>query len=401
MKQKMIIILVLIIAIYPFSNSTTVFASNVSKPSKSRQMLFEGEKGGYAIYRIPGMITTKSGTMIAYVEARSSESDWAPMDIIMVRSTDSGKTWSKPKVLVFGLEIDKTVNNPVMIASKDGTIHFIYCVEYGVESKGGGVFYRKSTDDGLNWSDPIDISASTIPEYRNAIATGPGHGIELSNGTLIIPIWLVPKRNGADPSSHKPSEVSTLYSRDRGLTWQVGEIIPANEDLTSPNESTVVELSNGRVMINMRNTSTKKQRAVAISSTGYSNWSTPTFDRTLTDPGCFGSIMRYNENTLLFVNAESNTIRKNITIKVSYDDGKTWSVKRLIHKGRGAYSELTVDKNGLIHVLVETAPSKSIIHYSFPLSWVEYNATKLKSLELSVGELNFSSQKYTYMVKVN
>ncbi|MDF2473269.1 MAG: exo-alpha-sialidase, partial [Anaerocolumna sp.] len=384
MKQKMIIIVMLIIAFYEFSNPITVYASNTSKPSKSQKMLFEGEKGGYAVYRIPGMVTTKRGTMITYVEARSSESDWAPMDIIMVRSTDSGKTWSKPNVLVNGLDMGKTVNNPVMIASKDGTIHLLYCVEYGVESKGGGVFYRKSTNDGLNWSEPIDISASTNPEYRNAIATGPGHGIELSNGTLIIPIWLVPKRHEADPSSHQPSEVSTLYSRDKGLTWNVGEIIPADQELTSPNESTVVELSDGSIMINMRNTSTKKQRAVSVSTNGYSNWSKPIFDKTLTDPGCFGSLIRYDENTILFVNAQSNTIRKNITIKVSYDDGKTWSIKRLVHSGKGAYSELSVDKNGMIHVLVETAPSKSIIHYSFPLSWVEYNASKLKSLDISV-----------------
>jgi sialidase-1 len=165
---------------------------------------------GYARFRIPGIVASVDGTLLAYCEARKTDDDWADIDILLRISHDGGRTFSEPAVLASCAKEGKTVNNPVMIASRDGSLHFLYCVEYGLETAGGGVFYRKSTDDGAIWSEPRDISAMTSPELRNVFATGPGHGIELADGTLFVPCWTVLKKHCAEPHSHHPGSVCCL-----------------------------------------------------------------------------------------------------------------------------------------------------------------------------------------------
>jgi len=149
-------------------------------------------RNDYKLLRIPGIIVTNNDTVITYFEARKSTSDWAIMDIMMYRSIDEGKTFSE-LMLVDGSTVNKTINNPVMIVGDDNTIHFLYCVEYAVEELGGGVFYRKSTDDGLSFSEPLEISAQTaaMTPNVNAFALGPGHGIFTKDNVLIIPVWYV------------------------------------------------------------------------------------------------------------------------------------------------------------------------------------------------------------------
>ena len=314
----------------PSCKGSTIY--DISSGKMVSQILMEAGDG-YNAYRIPSLVTTNKGTLLAVAEARSGGSDWSPMDAVLMRSADGGNTWEERRILAAGLEEGYACNNPVLLATREGPVFLLYCKEYGVESRNGGVFYIKSTDDGVTWSEPVDISASCIPEYRNVIATGPGHGIQLKNGRLITAIWMVPKSGGQGDTSHHPGEVSTLYSDDMGKTWHVGDIISSTTDLRDPNESTLVELSDGRVMINMRNQTGTKMRAVSISPDGSSNWSTPYFDEALNEPVCFGSLLRYDENTMLFVNPDTTEGRTRGTVKVSYDDGKTWPVKRMLNEG--------------------------------------------------------------------
>ena len=140
----------------------------------------------YSNHRIPGMLVTKCGTLLVYCEARRTASDWATMDILLQRSTDGGASFSSPYKLAEGNEAHKTVNNPVMMQDKNGRIHFLYCEDYTV--CGGRTQRRYSDDDGISWSEPIDISEATQPEYHNAFAFGPGHGITAPDGTLIVPV---------------------------------------------------------------------------------------------------------------------------------------------------------------------------------------------------------------------
>lgn len=321
----------------------------------------------YSNYRIPGIVVTKQDTVIMYYESRMTGSDWADMDIQMFRSTDGGNTWGEPITLAEGSEIGKTMNNPIMIVGNDNTLHLLYCVEYGTCGicnasagsscpHGSGVFYRYSKDDGLTWSDTVNISDATSPDIRNVIATGPGHGICLEDGTLLTSVWLVLKEDGQALTSHHPGNVATLYSKDNGATWQLGEIVPNINNVKDPNETVAVQLEDGRVMLNIRSGG-GGYRAIAISPNGYSDWEPMEYDTRLIDPTCFGSTVKYDVGddpyTILMVNCESSSARENLVVKGSTDGGETWDIRKVIDPGTAGYSDIAVDSRGTIYVLYE------------------------------------------------
>lgn len=353
------------------------------------QLILSGNQGGditnkYALYRIPGLVVTKDNTLIAYYEARISNSDTSPMDILAFRSTDGGETWSDPIVLAAGADDGVVMNNPVIIVGNDSakTLHFIYCVNYGICSNcndsataaceshsGAGVYYRKSTDDGLTWSTPVNITDSTNPAMHYVVATGPNTGICKDDGTLIVPIWFVKKENGQpDPLSHWPSDVATIYSTDGGQTWQMGEVLTANAQIESKTEPTLTLLSDGRVMMNIR--CSGGWRGVAVSSNGYSGWSTIEYDTDLIDPFCHAGIVAYydgvNPYSILFSNCESDfgndylNLRSNLVLKGSVNDGADWTYSKVIEPGDAGYSSIAVDHNGTIYVLYEVRAGEQI-----------------------------------------
>jgi sialidase-1 len=254
---------------------------------------------------------------------------------------------------------DVTYNNPVLIADRDGTVHMLFCLEYM------RCFYQRSDDDGLTWSTPTEITAA-FEGFRKAhdwkvLATGPNHGIQLRNGRLLTPVWI---SAGTGSNSHHPSVAGTLYSDDHGATWHAGDIaVPTNETWIDPNEATAVELSDGRVMLNVRNESKPNRRLVTISDNGATGWSTPRFDEALWEPVCMASLIRYDfggQKLLLFSNphnlekakgkAEPGKYRdrKNISVKISRDEGQTWISNKIIEAGPGMYSDLAVTHAGTI-----------------------------------------------------
>ena len=178
--------------------------------------LFTSGTEGYTLYRIPGIVVTGNGTVITYCEARAGRGDHDPMDVLIRRSTDGGNTWEPRVRLAEGVSTETTMNNPVMVAEKNnGTVHLFYCKEYAT------VYYRKSTDHGATWSEPVDLGPvfdQYKPDYRlGAVAAGPGHGIQLSSGRLVVPFWIT-----TNPASFAVSSVTTLYSDDSGTTWNRG-----------------------------------------------------------------------------------------------------------------------------------------------------------------------------------
>lgn len=312
--------------------------------------------GDYDRHRIPGMIVTRRGTLLAYREARQNMSDWARMDILLSRSTDFGATFQPDILLAQGTETHPTVNNPVMVEDARGDIHFLYCEDYAVE--GGRVLHRISRDDGVTWSRPEDISDATAPAFRNVFAPGPGHGICLSNGTLIVPVWLVPRRPGRNIRNHGPSVTSTLYSTDDGITWKLGEMLPDTPSTPSPNETSAAERSDGGVYMNIRVTAGQGCRVQACSPTGYSGWTDYHPVQQLPDPSCFGSVTAYHDGehpyTLIFGNCAHASERKNVTVRMSVDNGASFPVSRTLCADGGGYVETAVDhKNGWIYVLYE------------------------------------------------
>ena len=162
-------------------------------------------------------------------------------------------------------------------------MHFLFCSAYK------RAYYMRTTDDGDSFTEPVDIT-DTFEGFRadydwKVIATGPGHGIRHSSGRLIVPVWL---SDGTAGHAHRPSVVATIYSDDAGATWQRGEIVVRHPELKNPSETLAVELSDGQVMLNIRNESPEHRRAVAVGPDGAAGWSPVRFDDALVEPICMG-----------------------------------------------------------------------------------------------------------------
>ena len=339
-----------------------------------RYTVWDASETEYVRHRIPGMIITAKGTVIIYNEARHEGDDWAMMDIFAQRSTDGGKTFGERIYLARNSEKIKTVNNPVMMQDLSGRIHFLYCENYSV--LGARVLQRTSDDDGINWSEPRDITASTLPEYRNAFALGPGHGITTPDGTLAVPVWMVPKCHGSDVYAHRPSVISVLYSKNCGENWQLGDIMRGDrEGVVEPSETVLALTSDGSVYLNARVAC--HHRVVAYSKNGYCNFTELAPDKTLTDPICFGSCATYAKdgiNGIVFANCDHEQARKNVTVRLSLDDGRSWEYSKVIDAEHGGYVECGVDnKSGDIFVLYEENFGSKCHMAVFDLDWLTHN----------------------------
>ena len=350
-----------------------------AEPFLEKQDLFKvGDNPAYNIYHIPGIVVTAKGTVLAWCEARkrpAGVSDWDDIRILLRRSTDDGRSWSAPVSIAavpgpktknpFALRMknvdpaDVTYNNPVLIADRDGTVHMLFCLEYM------RVFYQRSTDDGLTFTTPVEITATfdafTKDYGWKVLATGPNHSIQLRNGRLIVPVWL---STGTGGNAHRPSVTATIFSDDAGKTWQAGNIaVPDTAAWINPNETVAIELNDGRVMLNVRNESKAHRRLVTTSPDGATGWSTPRFDDALLEPICMGGIVRYRhggQNLILFSNPHNldkekgqpepgkSRDRKNVSVKISRDEGQTWSVHKSIEPGPSMYSDIAVTRAGTI-----------------------------------------------------
>ena len=360
--------------------------SFAAEPFIEKVDLFEANTDGYKLYRIPGIVVTKKGTVLAYCEARKRQrSDWATIDIMLRRSEDGGRTWAprkkiaevegpkekNPVAIAQGLATNDevTYNNPVAIVDhKTGTIHFVFCLEYM------RCFYLRSDDDGKSFSKPVEIT-DTFLEFKSdydlkVIATGPGHGIQLENGRLLIPVWI---STGTGGHAHRPSVTTVIYSDDHGVTWKRGEIAGPDEDpFNIPNETVAVQLADGDVLLNMRSESTADRRLLTRSKDGATNWTRPKFHPQLLEPICMASMIRLSKkptsdkNRLLFSNPDTldprvgqkaipgkSRIRKNVTVQLSYDEAETWPIKRTIEPGFSGYSDMAIAKDNTILLFYE------------------------------------------------
>lgn len=342
---------------------------------KEEVVVFEPREGEYSSTRIPALVLTKKGTLLAFAAGRiESASDWADMDLLLRRSEDGGKTWSAAQVVAERAG-GKPTDNPAPIVGDDGTIHLLYQRDYAC------AYYIQSTDDGLTWSPAVNIT-STFEAFKQdyewkVLAPSPGHAIQLKNGRLLAPIWLANSDKIKPHRSHRPSRIATIYSDDNGKTWRQGSMIPEVEGFQNPSETMAVQLSDGRVMLSIRNESDKRRKGVSFSKNGISGWTAPAYDETLFEPICMSSIIaaRYGgKNYLLFLNPDSEHIpkhpRQNLTLKLSGDDGKTWPIEQVVNEGISGYSDIVVSPDGVVYCLFE-AKSKPTDSWSLVLKRVE------------------------------
>ena len=348
-------IIALMLCLAPSGVATAQTASG-DNPSA----VFEPGIHPYSSLRIPALVVSKNGTLLAFAAGRiDSGSDWADMDLIMRRSEDGGHTWGELQV-VAKREGHTPTDNPTPIVGKDGTIHLIYQRDYA------RAYHIRSLDDGKTWSTPTDITYAFDAfksEYAwKVLAPGPGHSIQLNSGRLIVPVWLAASDVLEPHRSHRPSRIATVYSDDGGATWKRGDMVPDVAGFKNPSETMAVELPDGRVMLNIRNESEKRRRGVSYSYDGVSGWTAPTYVEDLFEPICMGSILRVDVQggspVLLFVNPDSQHIpkhpRANLTVKLSGDGGQTWPVVQVLDSGVAGYADLAIGLDGTGYCLYET-----------------------------------------------
>ncbi|NEU07036.1 exo-alpha-sialidase [Flavihumibacter sp. R14] len=332
-------------------------------------------EGQYASLRIPSLVITKKGTLLAFAEGRiGTASDWSEMDLLLKRSEDGGNTWGS--AVIIAAKKKGPTSNATPIIGNDGTIHLLYQRDYA------NAYYTFSKDDGKTWSEHTDITYAFDafkPEYDwKVLAPGPGHSIQLKNGRLVVPVWLSDPNKLVPHRSHGPSCVATIYSDDQGKTWKRGDIVANNSpELKDPNESMAVQLDDGRVMLHMRTPDAKRLKAVSYSPDGATNWTKPVFDEELFEPVCMSSLIKVparkksGTSILLFSNPDSRSIpknpRKNLTVKLSYDQGQSWPVQKVLNEGPSGYSDMAVGPDGTVYCLYETNTVGTGWNYSLML----------------------------------
>ncbi len=349
--------------------------------------LYIGGEDGYHTYRIPSLLVTNKGTLLAFCEGRKgSRGDSGNIDLLVRRSEDGGRTWNRQQVVWD--DGANTCGNPCpVVDERTGTVWLTMTWNHGQDTEhqimqAAGkdtrrVFVTHSDDDGRTWAEPCEITETTKrPEWR-WYATGPGVGIQLKHGPwqgrLLIPCdhSVVTPEDPTGYNSH------VIFSDDRGKTWQLGGAIrPA------VNECQVVELTDGTVLMNMRNYDRRATtRAVATSRDGGMTWSQVRHDPALVEPICQASLVRYDASSadgqdwLLFSNpAHGRTgVRRDMTVRLSRDGGKTWPIERLLWPGPSAYSCLAVLPDGEIACLLEGGPDnpyERIVFAHFGLPWL-------------------------------
>lgn len=334
-------------------------------------------EGGVTTYRIPGIASDPDGILHAVYDHRYSGGSDLPanIDVGYARSTDGGATWSPSRVI---LDFDASapgssgngVGDPCILHDPLTDTLWVAALwsfgNNGYNGSGAGTapadtgqyVLTKSTDGGLTWSPPINITTDVKDDVNwRLVFQGPGHGLAMRDGTLVF------------PSQYRDAtgtvRVCSVFSTDHGATWDFGSAVPTSSPQT--NENTVCELDDGRLLFSMRTPSgSNGQRAwIHYTPGGPSamrdgSWNTLFRLPSVPDPVCQGSVLQYTSTHrgdprefVIFGNPASSSSRVNFTLRLSPDGGATWPVSRLLYAGSGAYSSICVLPDRSVGVLFE------------------------------------------------
>jgi len=348
-------------------------------PAPQMVDVFVAGDGGYHTYRIPSVIANAKGQLLAFAEGRKSgAADSGDIDIVLKRSGDGGRTWSALEVIGDN-GVDSFSNPCPVIDPASGRLLLLTTRNIGTDkeadilagrSKGSPrVWMLRSDDDGATWSVPVEITDSTKRANWTWYAVGPGIGIRTRAGRVVVPANHAVAGSGIHRSH-------VIYSDDWGKSWHIG-----GSSVDGTNESQVVQLADGRLMLNMRNHPPKadgNHRMVAISEDVGATWRPATPDAALVEPPAQASLLRLTDartrgrNRLLFSNPASAK-RERMTVRLSYDEGATWPVSRVLHAGPAAYSTLVALPDSRIGVLFERGDTRAyerITFAAFGLDWL-------------------------------
>ena len=348
-----------------------------SKPAafEGPVVLFDSGENGTHTYRIPAITITKAGTLLAFAEARqNSHKDHGDIDLVVKRSTDGGRTWSE--ALTVRADGENCCSSPTPVVLENGRILMLSTWKTtAVPFHYFDItwFIQYSDDDGLTWSEPRRIDEGLVERDWIMACVGPGHAIQLQNGAHKGRVIASCYHKWEGEGKLWQGRSFFIYSDDGGETWTRGAFSGRGG-----NECMSAELSNGDIMLNMREfkrwadtTGIRYLRQVSISSDGGETLGDIAYDTQLTSAVCEGSLIRYRhghekEDWLLFANP-TDSVRTGLKVKLSKDRGANW---KEIYDGpfaKEAYSDMAELKDGTVALIYEAGDSTSREFLAFDL----------------------------------
>ncbi len=362
-------------------------ASNSTRTSSiSKTTVFEAGEEGYRGYRIPAIVRAINNDLLAFCEARDG-GDASEIDLVMKRSSDGGKSWGTLQVVMRHTDFIElfdgpvppiTVGNPAPVVDQldpqhPGRIWLPFTLE------NDRVFVTYSDDHGVTWADRREITADVKLSTWGWYATGPVHSIQLQHGEhrgrLVVP---ADHRLGVAGEDKGPNGAQLLFSDDHGQSWKLGAVDDSYDDGLNANETTVVELNDGRLFINTRdqNGAAPGNRGSAISLDGGTSFvirGGSAYQAFVPDaepldaPVVQCSLLRVfstqsgdASDLILFCGPDedgpSGPGRSDLRLRMTTDETATWTDGPLIHEGPAAYSDMLVIKPGLVGILYEGGP---------------------------------------------
>ena len=366
-------------------------------------VIYTSGQEGHKTYRIPAIIKNKQGHLLAFAEGRVNGSgDFGDINIVLKISRDQGSTWSTLSTLVDYQDLQAGNPTPVLDTRDPrfpkGRIFLFYNTGNNHENEireGKGlreVWYITSTDGGLTWAKPVNItsqvhrpnqpsrnSAYAFMEDWRHYANGPGHGMQFTQGPHAGRM-LIASNHSEGPRGERGSDyrAHTFYTDDHGETFHLGASIA----IPGSNESSAAEISGGKLLMNIRNQRGDiRQRIVGISDDGSATWKETYFDPQLPDPICQGSIITIAQNkqafTLAFSNAADTKNRDNLTIRISQDDGRTWPITIPVDNGAAA-GESTKDFTAYSDLVLLDSRHLGIVYERKDYSQIVFKKIKWK-----------------------
>ncbi|MGZ3756781.1 MAG: sialidase family protein [Mucilaginibacter sp.] len=346
---------------------------------------------GYASYRIPAIIKTPDGGLLAFMEGRvNSSADFGNIKILAQKSMDNGKNWAAATLVAQNGSLQADNATPVVDYTDPlypkGRIFLFYCTgnntQANVINLSGvrEVFYVTSIDNGKTWSAPVNITlqvhhpyqpafyaAYTDPLKWSAYATGPGHALQVTQGSFAGRL-VVPFNHGI--YTNKTNYAAVFYTDDHGNTFHISPDVTMQSD-----ETTAAELPGGGIILNSRDQYLGvPNRIISYDNTGKldnaTQWGSA-FNTGLPEPVCEGSMLNYTtpggKQVLLFVNPNDTNARDYLGVRQSFDGGKTWTRAYIVDQGASAYSDIVALPNGHIGVLYEATNNMQFVSFSYSL----------------------------------
>ncbi|TWD79287.1 sialidase-1 [Kribbella amoyensis] len=348
------------------------------------EIVFDPAGSGYHTFRIPSLLA-KGDVLLAFCEGRlNSSADAGEIEVVLRRSLDAGRTWL-PLQQVCAVP-GKTCGNPVPVVDPATGDIVLVTVQNGAEAveitvargtdpeSGRRIWLQRSTDDGATWSEPEEITAQVKPADWGWYATGPCHGIALTQGQYAGRL-VVPANHSVVPAEYDDLDTAAalrlngghcIFSDDGGRTWQLGFTDRNDGDEINGNETTVAELADGRLYFNTRNhRGTGPARAHAYSSDGGATLDAPYEGiKEITAPGIQGSVLRVGDRLLLTTPVVPDA-RRELTVFVSDDDGASWRPGLVVHPGMAGYSDLAPLPGGQVGLFYEAGETSSFATLRF------------------------------------